>query len=88
MTEPRLIRFLLVEDDDAHAAIMIRSLEQNRVVNQVDRVCDGEEAMNYLRSPDHPRPDVVLLDLNLPKIDGHEVIALVKGDPQLQTIPI
>jgi CheY-like chemotaxis protein len=61
VTEQRLIHFLLVEDDDAHAEITIRSLKQNRVANKVDRVVDGAEALAYLRDPDRPLPDVILL---------------------------
>jgi CheY-like chemotaxis protein len=57
-------------------------------MNVVDRVCDGAEALDYLRSPKKPRPDVVLLDLNLPKVDGHEVLARIKESPDLCTIPI
>jgi CheY-like chemotaxis protein len=88
VTEQRLIHFLLVEDDDAHAEITIRSLKQNRVANKVDRVVDGAEALAYLRDPDRPLPDVILLDLNLPKVDGHEVLAAVKEDHLLCAIPI
>lgn len=92
MSEHRLMRFLLVEDDDAHAAITIRSLQQNRVINTVDRVADGAEALQYLRQQgpyaDHPRPDVILLDLNLPGVDGHEVLSVVKEDADLRSIPV
>ena len=69
--EPQLIRFLLIEDDDSHAVITMRSLQQNRVGNHIDRVVDGEQALAYLRRKgpyvDQPRPDVILLDLKMPK---------------------
>jgi CheY-like chemotaxis protein len=88
----RLLDFLLVEDDDDHAEIVLRSLEKNRVANTVHRVADGEEAVKYLRGEGsyagRPRPDVVLLDLRLPKLDGHEVLKIIKTDPQLLTIPV
>jgi CheY-like chemotaxis protein len=88
VADGKLVRFLLIEDDDSHAAITIRSLQQERCPSDVDRVSDGEEALAYLRSPANPRPDVILLDLNLPKVDGHRVLAWVKGDRDLRTIPV
>lgn len=88
----RLIRFLLIEDDDSHAIITMRSLKQNRVANHVDRVSDGEQALRFLRRQppleDAVLPDVILLDLKLPKVDGHEVLAAIKEDAQLRQIPV
>jgi hypothetical protein len=90
--EPKLIRILLVEDDDDHAALILRTLQRNRIVNVVDRVSDGAEALAYLRQEgqfsDRPLPGIVLLDLKLPKIDGHEVLAVIKQDPDLLRIPV
>jgi CheY-like chemotaxis protein len=88
VTDGKSIRFLLIEDDDGHAAITIRSLEQNRGTTVVDRVADGEQALAYLGAPGRPQPDVILLDLNLPKVGGHEVLARIKTDPRLCTIPV
>ena len=89
---PKLLHFLLVEDDDDHATIMIRTLRQNRIANAVDRVADGMQAMAYLRQEgqyrEKPRPDVVLLDLKLPRMDGHEVLAAIKSDEKLRSIPV
>ena len=89
--QSNLVHFLLVEDDDDHAAIVLRTLQRNRVSNTVDRVSDGEEALSYLRGEapyaGRPRPDVVLLDLKLPKVDGHEVLEAMQQDPQLSIIP-
>ena len=86
------VRFLLVEDDDSHALLVMRNLERARVVNTVDRVSDGAAALAYLHAenPYESRivPDVVLLDLKLPKIDGLEVLARIKNDEQLRTIPV
>lgn len=90
--EGKAIRYLLVEDDDSHAMITMRSLRNNRVPNTVERVTDGAEAMAYLRNEgpyaDRARPDAVLLDLKMPRLDGHEVLALIKEDPVLRMIPV
>ena len=89
--ETKLLHFLLVEDDDDHAAIVLRTLQRNRVGNTVDRVADGQQALDYLRGTTQfagrPRPDVILLDLKLPKVDGHEVLETIKNDPQFSSIP-
>jgi CheY-like chemotaxis protein len=89
--DERLLHFLLVEDDDDHAAIVLRTLQRNRISNTVDRVADGEQALAYLRQQppyaDRPRPDVILLDLKLPRLDGHEVLSTIKSEPGLRTIP-
>jgi len=88
----RLLNFLLVEDDVDHAELVIRSLARNRVSNAVEHLKDGEEALAYLRREgpwaDRPRPDVILLDLKLPRLDGHEVLAAIKADPNLRPIPV
>jgi hypothetical protein len=88
----KLVTFLLVEDDDTHAHLVGRSLDKARIANEVFRAADGVEAMRFLRQEgehaDKPRPDVVLLDLKLPKMDGHEVLAAIKDDSQLKLIPV
>lgn len=88
----QLITFLLVEDDDIHAHLIERSLDKARVANEVHRVEDGAKALEFLRQQgeyaDSPRPDVVLLDLKLPKVDGHEVLAAIKEDADLHAIPV
>ncbi len=87
-----LVNFLLVEDDDIHAHLVERSLKKARVGNRIFRVANGAEALAFLRQEepyaDQPRPDVVLLDLKLPKVDGHEVLAAIKADLTLHTIPV
>lgn len=87
-----LLHFLLVEDDDDHAEIVLRTLQRNRVGNTFDRVHDGADALAYVRRQgrfaDAKRPDVVLLDLKLPKVNGHEVLAAIKEDPDLCSIPV
>jgi CheY-like chemotaxis protein len=91
-TPVRMLRFLLIEDDDDHATIVFRSLKAERVGNRVDRVVDGVEALAYLRQEREyaavEKPDIVLLDLKLPKLSGHEVLAAMKDDPKLRDIPV
>ena len=86
---------LLVEDNPAHAELIIRSFEDHRVANQIYQVADGEAALAYLfRQGDYadpaksPRPHVILLDLRLPKIDGLEVLKEIKSSPDLEKIPV
>ena len=90
--EPRITKFLLVEDDDDHATIVTRSLRTENASNLIDRANDGVEAIQYLRGEGRFQgvllPDVILLDLKLPKKDGHEVLAEIKQDPRLCVIPI
>lgn len=87
-----MLSFLLVEDDDTHAHLVTRSLSRSRVGNRVHRVSDGEQALRFLRGEgefsNESRPDVVLLDLKLPKVDGLEVLQIIKSDPHLKTIPV
>ncbi|MDA1015703.1 MAG: response regulator [Planctomycetota bacterium] len=91
MTE-QLMRFFLVEDDDDHAVLVERSLKRNRVGNEVFRVADGVEALRYLRREGQysqvERPDVILLDLKLPKLSGLEVLTEIKQDKVLRSIPV
>lgn len=90
--DSRVVRFLLVEDNDDHAMLVQRSLKRSTVANSVERVADGVRALRYLRREGEfsecLRPDVVLLDLKLPKLDGHEVLSIIKTDPAMQAIPV
>ena len=91
MTDARLINVLLVEDDPGDV-LMTREAFDEHLHNQLDVVTDGESAMAYLRQEgtytDAPRPDLVLLDLNLPRRDGREVLAEIKADESLRHIPV
>lgn len=93
MTEPtpRIINVLLVEDDPGDV-LMTREAFDDYLHNRLDVVTDGAEALAYLRHEgeyaDAPRPDLILLDLNLPKRDGREVLQEVKDDPDLRHIPV
>ena len=87
----RLAEILLVEDDPADALLMRRALAQSRLSLNLTWVEDGEEALDYLRDPVHSgagRPDLVLLDLNMPKKSGHVVLAEIRQDPTLTDLPV
>ncbi len=80
---------LLVEDDDDHAELVMRALDDYGCDTSVDRVADGQTALEYLHDDGaHPRPDVVLLDLHLPRVDGLEVLRRIKDDPGLSALPV
>jgi len=86
------IELLLVEDDPGDVLMTKEALEGSKLLHSLHTVSNGEEALAYLRR-EHPfedegRPDLVLLDLNLPRLDGHEVLSIVKSDPDLRRIPI
>ena len=86
------IEILLVEDSPDDAALTVDALREGRVRNRVTVIEDGVEAMAYLRREgqhrDAPRPDLVLLDLNLPRKNGREVLTEIKQDPDLRRIPV
>src|SRR5437879_3391495 len=88
----RLIQVLLVEDSPADVELTRQALLEAKVANDVAVVVDGEAAMEFVhRSGAYqsaPRPDLILLDLNLPKKDGREVLAEIKSDPDLARIPV
>jgi CheY-like chemotaxis protein len=80
-------RILLVEDNKADALLIQEALRQVTSGHVVDHVDDGERALAHLRGGGQ-RPDLVLLDLNLPRLDGREVLTAMKGDPDLRAIPV
>lgn len=86
------VEILLVEDDPGDALLAAEALRDGKVTNNVHCVADGEKALAFLKRQgpyrDAPRPDLVLLDLTLPRIDGREVLAVVKDDPDLGRIPV
>jgi two-component system, chemotaxis family, response regulator Rcp1 len=88
----RQLGVLLVEDDPGDVMIAQEALKASSLTSKLTVVPDGVEAIKYLRREeeyaDAPRPDLILLDLNLPKKSGHEVLAEVKADPALRKIPI
>jgi CheY-like chemotaxis protein len=86
------VEILLVEDNPGDSDLIIEFLDETRVTNHVSVARDGEEAMDFLRRRGRfagaARPDLILLDLNLPRKDGREVLAEIKADPQLASIPV
>ena len=91
-TAGRGVEILVVEDNQADVYLIQVALRDARIPNQVHIVTDGEEALDYLMRQGHyqtaARPDLVFLDLNLPKVDGHQVLAIMKADPTLRRIPV
>ena len=95
MDSRRATDILLVEDNADHATLTMRALRDGNMLNEIFWVKDGQEAVDFL---DHrgryagparaPRPGLILLDIRLPKLDGHEVLRHVKSDPALRAIPV
>jgi len=82
------IEILLVEDNPADVRLTVEALKEARVRNRLRVARDGVEAMAMLRSDSTPRPDLILLDLNLPRKDGREVLQEIKQDEALRHIPV
>jgi two-component system, response regulator len=91
----RGVSILLVEDNQDHAELTLKALKHENGAHQVYWVKDGEEALDYLQrrgrwadASASPRPGLVLLDVNLPKVGGHEVLRRIKEDDALRAIPV
>jgi CheY-like chemotaxis protein len=89
------LHILLVEDNEAHAELVIRGMRDQQVANRIHHVVDGEQALDYLfqrgayaDAVRNPRPNFVLLDLRLPRIDGLDVLKTIKSTPELLRIPV
>jgi CheY-like chemotaxis protein len=88
----RPIEILLVEDSPSDTDLTIEALHEAKVANHLSTVEDGVQAMQFLRRQgayaDAPRPDLILLDLNLPRKDGRQVLEEIKADPELKAVPV
>src|SRR2546429_4891188 len=86
------VEILLVEDNEADVVLTREVLKDAKVINHLSVARDGDEALRRSRREgeyaDHPRPDLILLDLNLPRMDGREVLRELKRDPDLLPIPV
>jgi chemotaxis family two-component system response regulator Rcp1 len=92
LSQSKPIEILLVEDSPSDAALTIEALKAGKIANRLSHVEDGVDAMDFLRRrgkyADAARPDLIMLDLNLPRMDGRDVLAEIKNDPDLKIIPI
>jgi CheY-like chemotaxis protein len=94
MVEPRPITILMADDDADDRELARDALAESRLLNELHSVNDGEELLEFLRhegryaDKNAPRPDLILLDLNMPKIDGREALIALKNDPALRSIPV
>jgi CheY-like chemotaxis protein len=90
--EGRVIEILMVEDNEGDARLAREALRDCKIRNALHHVWDGEEALAFLRRggeyADAPQPDLILLDLNLPRMDGSEVLSEIKEDDELKHIPV
>lgn len=88
----RSLQILVVDDDDADALMISEALENAETQASVERVADGREALDYLRREGSyaqaSRPDLILLDLNMPRMDGRETLEAIKTDERLKAIPV
>lgn len=88
----KLLKILLVEDSRSDAVLIQETLSESKFLNELHLVRDGVEATDFLcnrgKYVSAPRPDIILLDLNLPKKNGRELLAEIKADENLKTIPI
>lgn len=89
---PKPIEILLVEDNPGDVRLTIEALKENKINNNLHVAQDGIEAIDHLRRKGNyanmPRPDLILLDLNLPRKNGYEVLEEIKSDPDLRRIPV
>lgn len=95
MNQKKSIIILIADDDPDDRMMTQEALEENHIINQLKFVENGVDLIDYLRGNgkfknplENPRPDLILLDLNMPKIDGREALKIIKSDPDLGEIPV
>jgi two-component system, chemotaxis family, response regulator Rcp1 len=92
MRQDRELQILLVEDNMADARLTMEAFKSSQLAHSVNHALDGVEALEFLcrqgKYLDAPRPDLILLDLNMPRKDGREVLMAIKNDPRLKRIPV
>ncbi len=88
----KTVEILLIEDNPGDVRLTIEALKESKIINNLEVVEDGVEALSFLNKEgsykDKPRPDLIILDLNLPKKDGREVLGEIKSNDRLKQIPI
>ena len=88
----KFVEILLVQDNPGDVHLTLEAFKEGKLQNNLNVVNDGKEAMAFLNKEGKysyaPRPDIILLDLNMPKMDGREVLAEIKADPSLKQIPV
>ena len=86
------IEILLVEDNPGDVRLTQEALQESKVINTLHTAADGVQALEFLKQEgkfaDAVRPDIILLDLNLPRMDGRELLAIIKSDPEFRRIPV
>ena len=88
MSEAEQVTILLVEDDPGHARLIEKNLRRSNIANQIVHASNGQQALDYLSGEEHTSSLLVLLDLNMPVLDGYQVLERIKADERTKHIPV